>query len=134
MISPRGGRDDSPEAEGSPASAYSEYQTPAPRRAPKRRLSEKQQIERGYRGPLEVTAENNPFHTRGAAEYISERQYEVQADDFTQKALADLAQYVRSSDYLEQHADRLTARARRGLARQMALDNEYEMPDGYYAE
>ena len=133
MMSPRRGREDgSPEAEGSPASFS--YQTPAPRTGVRKRLSEKRQMELGYRGPLTVTEQDNPFHTRGAAEYISEKQYEMQADDFTKKVMVDLAEYVRSSDYLEQNADRLTARARRGLARQIALENEYEMPAGYYDE
>jgi len=50
--------------------------------------------ERQYRGPLNISEEDNPFHTRGAAEYISQSQYEAQSNDMTQKALADLAQYV----------------------------------------
>ena len=29
------------------------------------------------RGPLQVTENDNPFHTRGASDYISVREYEV---------------------------------------------------------
>ena len=126
------GRSSSPEAGGS-STAYT-YSAPAPQTTPKKRLSEKRQIELLYDGPLEFDEDNNPFYTRGAPEYISEREYEAQTDAVTQQALADLAQHVSSTDYLEQNADRLSARARRGLAREIAREREYGMPDGYYDE
>jgi len=131
--SPRGIRAESPDAEGSSA-AYA-YSTPARAQPkPKKRLSEKRQIELNYRGPLQVDEDNNPFHTRGAPEYISEREYETQSDAFTRQALDDLAQYVSSTNYLEQNADRHTARARRGLAREIARERDYSLPENYYDE
>jgi hypothetical protein len=57
--------------------------------------------ERQYRGPLNISEEDNPFHTRGAAEYISQSQYEAQSNDMTQKALADLAQYVSNANLFD---------------------------------
>ena len=98
----------------------------------KRRLSEKRQLELGYRGPMQVTEDNNPFHTRGASEYISARQYEAQCNAATRQALENLNQYVASTDYLQHNADRLSAQARRGLARQIAFDEDFSMPEGYY--
>ena len=98
----------------------------------KRRLSEKRQLELGYRGPMRVTEDNNPFHTRGASEYISARQYEAQCNAATRQALEELNQYVTSTDYLQHNADRLSAQARRGLARQIAFDEDFSMPEGYY--
>ena len=52
------------------------YVASTPQRT-KRRLSEKRHIEQHYRGPLNVEPSENPFHCRGAGEYISQRQYEV---------------------------------------------------------
>ena len=58
--------------------------------------------ERQYRGPLNISEEENPFHTRGAAEYISQSQYEAQSNDMTQRALADLAQYVSDANRFDE--------------------------------
>jgi len=108
------------------------YQRSVPNTGTKRRLSEKRQLELGYSGQLKVTEDENPFHTRGAPEYISERQYEAQCNDMTQQALSDLSQYVANTDYLEHNAEKLTSRAKRGLAREIARENDYELPSGYF--
>jgi len=41
---------------------------------------------------------------------------------------------VGTTEYLAEHADRLSARARRGLARQIAFEKDFAMPPGYYDE
>jgi hypothetical protein len=43
-------------------------------------------------------------------------------------------QQVSSTEYLADHADRLSTRARRGLARQIAFEKDFAMPPGYYDE
>jgi len=61
----------------------------------RKRLMQKQYMEENYRGPLKAEMlRNNPFHCKGAAEYLTEEEYQAQRLSYTQQQEAALLEYM----------------------------------------
>jgi len=84
----------------------------------KHRATERSIIEENYSGPLDIS-EENPFHCRGAPEYISEQEYRAQTLQSTEKAENALLEYY-EREGLAKMAHLLSPQARRNIAECMA--------------
>jgi len=84
----------------------------------KHRAIERSVIEEKYSGPLDLSVEN-PFHCRGAPEYISEQEYRAQTLHNTQKAENALLDYY-EREGLENVGHLLSPQARKHITECLA--------------